>query len=109
MDKQVVEMLIRACKESKKFIEEQDFHESKKVILFMLNAAIRKAEELTVNKSNITIKKLEVTDAYYAIIETDGVETQTRYRDNVNDVRLDVEAALEMKRLEKKFLTRTGA
>ena len=58
------------------------------------------------NKSNITIKNLEVTDTYYAIIETSGVETQTRYRSAINDVRLDVEAALEMKRLRNKFLTR---
>ena len=59
-------------------------------------------------KHKVKIKRLELTGAYCAVIESDGVETQTRYRDNLNDVRLDVEVALEMKRLEKKFLTRTG-
>lgn len=57
-------------------------------------------------KHKVTIKTLEVAGAICAIIEVDGEETQTRYRDNLNDVRLDVDVALEMKRLEKKFLTR---
>ena len=55
-------------------------------------------------KHNVTLKRFKHNGAHYAVIETDGEETQTRYRDNLNDVRLDVEAALEMKRLEKKFL-----
>ena len=59
-------------------------------------------------KNKVTLRKLKLTGAHYAIIESDGVETQTRYRDNLNDVRLDVEVALEMKRLERKFLTRDG-
>ena len=57
-------------------------------------------------KHKVTLRKLKLTGAQYAIIESDGVETQTRYRDNLNDVRLDVEVALEMKRLENKFLGR---
>ena len=58
------------------------------------------------NKPKITYKTLELTGMHCAIIEADGEETQTRYRASLNDVRLDVEVALEMKRLRKKFLAR---
>ena len=57
----------------------------------------------------VTLKRFKYNGAHYAVIESDGEETQTRYRDNLNDVRLDVEVALEMKRLEKKFLSREEA
>ena len=56
------------------------------------------------NKYKVTLKRFSYNGAHYAIIEANGEETQTRYRDNLSDVRLDVEVALEMKRLEKKFL-----
>ena len=60
----------------------------------------------SIDKPKVSFKRFQLTGAHYAVIEVDGVETQTRYREDLNDVRLDVEVALEMKRLEKKFLTR---